>query len=124
MIKVLVADGHPLVRSGIRDLLSDGGEIDVVECAECKDVLEAVEKTDPDVVLMDLVTPRWGGLEGTRALQATYPRCRVIVMVESDGDPAIDAVKALGVAAYVVRGEDPGSLRERVRQVAAHSVCG
>lgn len=120
MIKVLIADDHPLVRSALGDILAGTADIQVVaECADGSEVVEAAARTEPDVVLMDLVMPRMSGLEATRALLATQPDVRVIVLTGSLSAAAAHEALALGVAGFLLKADDDGdSLPVRIRAVA------
>jgi DNA-binding NarL/FixJ family response regulator len=121
MIKVLIADDHPFVRSALGDLLAATDDIHVVaECPDGCDVVEAAARTKPDVVLMDLVMPVMSGLEATRALRAAQPGIRVIVLTGSLTTAAVREARTLGVCGFLVKGEDAGSaLPGHIRAVAA-----
>jgi DNA-binding NarL/FixJ family response regulator len=119
MIKVLIADDHAFVRSALVDVLSGAGDIRVVgECADGAEVAEAAARTEPDVVLMDLQMPRMSGLEATRALRAAQPDTRVIVLTGSLSAAAVREAMALGVAGFLLKGDDADALPDRIRAVA------
>jgi len=85
-IRVLVVDDHPLVRSTLTELISDESDLTVVgECEDGSQVLEAVERLQPDVVLMDLSMPGMNGLAATEALRAVRPEPRVVVLTAESG---------------------------------------
>lgn len=120
MITMLIADDHPLVRGALVDLFSGTGDITVVaECADGSEVVPAARQTRPDVVLMDLVMPRMTGLEATAALLAEQPESRVIVLTGSFSPASVREAHALGAKGYLLKDEDPGSLPDLVRTVAA-----
>ncbi len=120
MIRVLIADDHPFVRSAISDLLATTPDIHVVaECPDGCDVVEAAARTLPDVVLMDLAMPVMDGLAATRALRAAQPDVRVIVLTGSLTVTAARNAHAMGVCGFLVKGEDDGGeLPEHIRAVA------
>jgi DNA-binding NarL/FixJ family response regulator len=119
MIKVLIADDHPLIRSALRDLLAGSGGISVVaECADGSEVAEAAARTRPDVVLMDLHMPRMSGLEATRALRAAQPDVRVIVLTGSWSADAAREAMALGVAGFLLKEDSGDVLPDHIRAVA------
>ena len=124
MIRVLVADDHPLVRRGIRSMLDDEGDIEVIAEAENGAVaVESAAASDPDVVLMDLRMPVLGGAEATgRILTAARERhavVRVLVLTtfESDSD-VLQAIEA-GASGYLLKAAPHDEVVAAVRAVAA-----
>ena len=103
-IKVLLADDHPVVREGLRTMLSTASDIEVV--AEACDGLEAIEKVNescPDVVLMDLRMPNLDGLEATRRIKSQSSSPAIIILTICDNDAYIvDAVRA-GAVGYLLK---------------------
>src|ERR1700728_3714319 len=81
MIRVLIADDHPIVRDGLKKLLSLEEDFQIVGAASdgCE-VLDRVQELDPDVLLLDLRMPNLDGLSALQALQHTNKRTRVIVL--------------------------------------------
>ena len=119
MIKVLIADDHPFVRRSLGDLLAAAEDICVVaECADGSEVAEAAARTHPDVVLMDLFMPRMSGLAAAQALQATQPEIHVIVLTGSLKMTAARDALDLGLAGFLLKGDDVHSLAESIRAVA------
>jgi DNA-binding NarL/FixJ family response regulator len=117
---VLIADDHPLIREALTALFDGTEDIVVVgEVSDGTEVLEAVTRWRPQVVLMDLQMPVMDGLEATRLLQAEHPEVRVIVLTGGLTPATACEAKALGVAGYLLKEDDPGSLPDRVRTVAA-----
>ncbi|MEA9984807.1 MULTISPECIES: response regulator [Subtercola] len=123
MIRVLVADDHPIVRSGIVALLRSAGDIDVV--GEAVDGLEAVRlalELRPDLVLMDLRMPGLTGAEATArvlAAQADAAGMRVLVLTTYDTDDHILAAIEAGASGYLVKAAPQEEILAGVRAVAA-----
>ncbi|MBI2858228.1 MAG: response regulator transcription factor [Chloroflexi bacterium] len=95
-IRVLVVDDHPIVRDGVCSLLGLTPDIEVIgEAASGAEVLEAVRKLMPDVVLMDTAMPIMSGLEATRRLRKEFPGVKVLAFSQYDDKeyvlPAISA---------------------------------
>src|SRR5882762_4972178 len=94
-IRILIADGHPIVLEGLRTVLARQVEIELV--GEAWDGVEAIEKTvtlDPDVVLMELKLPRVDGLTVLRSIQARAPRSKVILFSSSENkEEFVEAMK-------------------------------
>ena len=117
-IRVLVADDHAIVRKGICALLATEPGIQVI--GEAQDGQEAVSKaqrTEPDVILMDLVMPGTDGLEATRQISDSQPQARILVLTSFAGDDQIfPAIKA-GALGYLLKDSEPEQLVQAIQQV-------
>jgi DNA-binding NarL/FixJ family response regulator len=120
VIRVLIADDHAVVRQGLRTFLELQDEIEVVgEAADGVEALELVERTEPDVALLDLVMPRLGGLEAIRRIREVAPATRVLVLTSfADDDTVLPAVRA-GAAGYLLKDVQPPELVGAIRTVHA-----
>ncbi len=118
MIRVLIADDHAVVRQGLRTFLDLQDDIEVVaEAATAIEALEAAERVEPDVVLIDLVMPRLDGIEAIRRLREQVPSARAIVLSSFvDDDKLFPAVRA-GAAGYLLKDVQPQELVEAIRTV-------
>lgn len=118
-IKVLLADDHPVVRQGLRTMLSTAPDIEVMP-EEADDGLEAVEKANeqrPDVVLMDLRMPKMDGIEATRRIKSQLPNTLVIILTIYDNDAYIvDAIRA-GAGGYLLKDASKDLLLHTIRAV-------
>jgi NarL family two-component system response regulator LiaR len=117
-IRVLIADDHAIVRKGLCALLATEPGIEVV--AEAEDGSQAVAlvaRTQPDVILMDLVMPGTDGLEATRNILAAQPQTRILVLTSFDGDDKVfPAIKA-GALGYLLKDSGPEELIQAIQQV-------
>jgi NarL family two-component system response regulator LiaR len=120
VIRVLIADDHAVVRQGLRTFLELQEEIEVAgEAADGVEALEAVERLEPDVVLMDLVMPGLGGVEAIRAIRDRGLPARVIVLTTFlDDDKLFPAIRA-GAAGYLLKDVEPAELVSAIRAVHA-----
>jgi two-component system, NarL family, response regulator LiaR len=116
----MIVDDHAVVRGGLRTFLDLQDEIEVVAEAEDGDgAVSAVERLRPDVVLLDLVMPRGGGLPAIRQIRERSPATRVIVLTSFlDDDKLFPAVRA-GAAGYLLKDVQPDELVTAIRKVAA-----
>jgi NarL family two-component system response regulator LiaR len=117
-IRVLVVDDHAIVRRGIRALLAEIDDIEVV--GEASDGQEAIARTDslsPDVILMDLVMPGMDGIKATRQItkHESGPRVLVLTSFASD-DQVFPAIKA-GALGYLLKDSEPAELVQAIHQV-------
>jgi two-component system, NarL family, response regulator LiaR len=118
VIRVVIADDHAVVRHGLRTFLDLQDDIEVVaEAGDGEEVLAAVERLEPDVVLVDLVMPRLDGIEAIRRLRDAAPGVRAIVLSSFvDDDKLFPAVRA-GAAGYLLKDVQPQELVEAIRTV-------
>jgi len=118
VIRVLVVDDHAVVRQGLRTFLELQDDIEVVgEAGDGEAALEAVARLRPDVVLMDLVMPRLGGVRAIERLREAAPATRVIVLTSFlDEDKVLPAVRA-GAAGYLLKDVQPAELVRAIRIV-------
>jgi DNA-binding NarL/FixJ family response regulator len=120
VIRVLLADDNVYVRSALVDLLSAGGDIDVVaECADGDEVVSAAEDARPDVVILDLSMVRVGGLAAARRLLAAQPDARIVILTATLSAAAVREAHDLGVVGYLLKDVEPDELPRHVRTVAA-----
>ncbi|MBL8237386.1 MAG: response regulator transcription factor [Bryobacterales bacterium] len=117
-IRIVIADDHPIVRDGIRRLLSLESDIDVVgEAGDGRGVLDVVHETNPDVLLLDLRMPNLDGLGALETLQQTNKRTRVIVLTASeDKNEFVQAMK-LGCSGIVLKQTAPDLIVKSIRKV-------
>ncbi len=118
MIRILIADDHPIVRSGLRLIVSEHDDIAVVqEAATAGEVIPAIRGTHIDVVVLDLEFPDASGLDVLRDLRQEFPRLPVMVLSihpeEEHGVPAMSA----GATGYLQKGAAPEQLVQAIRAV-------
>ena len=118
-LRVVVADDHPVFRSGLRTLLEDLGMQVVAEAADGHSAVELAMTHAPDVVLMDLQMPGVSGLEATRRLSGAAPGIRVLVLTMVEDDGTLFAALRAGAAGYLLKGAGPDEIDRAVRGVAA-----
>jgi DNA-binding NarL/FixJ family response regulator len=103
-VRVLVADDHPVVRAGLRALLSaEPGLAVVAEAGSGEETVLMARQHRPDVVLMDLRMPGAGGLAAIRQLSADQPGVRVVVLTTYDSDADILPAVEAGAAGYLLK---------------------
>lgn len=120
-IRIVVADDHALVREGIRRVLDEVLEFEVVaEAADGYETLDRVKELDPDVLLLDLTMPGIGGLDVTRRIRAESDRPRVLILsMHDEAEYILRAVKA-GADGYLLK-DDAGPQMLRHAVSAVHS---
>ena len=122
MIRVVLADDQPLVRSGLRALLANSDDLDVVgEAVDGRDAVAVVTRTRPDVVLMDVRMPGVDGIAATRKIttDSRLSGVAIIMLTTFDDDDQIFAAIRAGASGYLLKDAEPDDLREAIRVVAA-----
>lgn len=117
-IRVLVADDHPVVREGLRALISRRSDMTVI--AEASDGAEAVRLFNghrPDVALIDLRMPGMDGVDAIKAIRQQFPAARIIVLTTFDGDEDIYRALRAGAKAYLLKDAAREELLDSVRRV-------
>jgi NarL family two-component system response regulator LiaR len=117
-IRVLIADDHAVVRTGLRALIGLQADMEVV--GEAADGLEAVElarSLQPDVILLDLVMPRMGGQEAIVEIKQENPQARILVLTSfAEDEQVFPAIKA-GALGYLLKDSSPRELLQAIRAV-------
>jgi DNA-binding NarL/FixJ family response regulator len=124
MIRILVADDHPIVRSGIVALLDSADDMDVVGTASTG--LEAVEQAlalTPDLVLMDLRMPGIDGDEATARILAANSAIRVVVLTTYETDASILTAIEAGASGYLLKAAPQDEILAGIRSVARGEVA-
>jgi DNA-binding NarL/FixJ family response regulator len=118
VIRIVVADDHPVVRKGLLRILEDQEDIRVVaEVASGEDLLQRLATTRADVVLLDISMPGPGFLELLRRVCDEHPRTRVLVLsIHAEDQYAVQAIHC-GAAGYVMKDRPPEELIAAIRRV-------
>lgn len=119
MIRVVLADDHPLVRAGLRGLLAANPSFEVLaEAATGEEVVRAVEEHLPDVVVMDLQMPVLDGIEATRRIVAGMPSVGVLVLTMFEDDDSVFAAMRAGARGYLLKGAEASEVVRAIGAVA------
>ena len=122
-IRVLIADDHTIVRSGVRLLLQGEPDIEVVgEALDGDEAVALAESLRPDMVLMDIAMPGTSGLDATRRIKARFPEMRVLVLTMHRSDEYFFEMLKAGASGYVLKGAEISELISAVRTVAQGEV--
>ena len=117
-IRVLICDDHPIVRQGVRSVLANHPDIQVVGEAENASTLFAIiDSLNPDVVLVDIRMPGQGGIEITQRLKRDSPDIKVIVLSTYDDDEYLFGALRAGAEGYLLKSASQEVLADSIRQV-------
>ena len=104
VIRLLLADDHPVVRDGLRGMLASEADFEVVaEAASGAEAVRLTERERPDVVLMDLQMPEMDGATATAEIAARFPATRVLVLTTYDADADILRAVEAGATGYLLK---------------------
>jgi DNA-binding NarL/FixJ family response regulator len=118
-IRVVVADDHPIVREGLRAVLSALTDFELVgTAASGKEAVSVVATAQPDVVVMDLHMPDVDGVQATEQILAAQPDVAVLVLTMYDDDGMILAALRAGARGYLLKGASHSDIARTLRAVA------
>jgi DNA-binding NarL/FixJ family response regulator len=118
-LRILLVDDHPLVRNGLRALLSSMTEMTVVgEATNGEEAITQATELQPDIILMDLHMPKLNGIEATRRILQASPRIGILVLTMLEDDASVFAAMRAGARGYLLKGADQGDVLRAIRAVA------
>jgi DNA-binding NarL/FixJ family response regulator len=120
MIRLMILDDHAIVRRGMRQMVGEAGDIEVVgEAADFGELTALLRERDCDVLLLDIAMPGRNGIEVLKAVRDRHPKIRVLVLSMYPEDQyGLRSIKA-GAAGYLTKSSAPEKLLDAIRQVAA-----
>jgi len=122
MIKVLIADDHSIVRAGLRRIVEESGDMEVIaEASDGKGALLQIQKAQPDVAVIDISMPGLDGLEVTAQLHAGYPKLPVIILTMHEEEQYVIRAIEAGAMGYITKRSAPEQLVNAIRRVHAGS---
>jgi two-component system, NarL family, response regulator NreC len=117
-IRCLIADDHVLVRQGIRRLLQDERDVEIVgEAGDAAEALKSVMELRPDIVLMDIGMPGFSSFDATRVIQTDFPETRVIFLTMHESQDYVMQGLQAGAAGYLLKDTPSDKLASVLRDV-------
>jgi len=122
LIKVLLADDHSIVRAGLRRIVEEGGDMEVIaEAADGREAIRRAHDTVPDVAVIDISMPGLDGLEVVGQLHVHFPDLPILVLtMHEEGQYVVRAIQA-GAMGYLTKQSAPEQLVKAIRKVHAGS---
>jgi two-component system invasion response regulator UvrY len=118
LIKVLLADDHGIVRAGLRRLIEESGDIEVVtEAANGEEALNQARKRPPDVAVIDISMPGMDGLEVVSQLRSFLPTLPVLILTMHEEEQYVGRALSAGAMGYVTKRSAPEELVKAIRKV-------
>ncbi|MDF2661064.1 MAG: LuxR family transcriptional regulator [Paenibacillus sp.] len=119
-MNIIIADDHPLFRSGVRNLLRTTEDLVVAgEASTGDEALELTAKLDPDLILMDIRMPGINGIEATRLIKEKHPRTEVLILTMFRDDQSVFTAMRAGAKGYVLKDADEIELLQSIRIVGS-----
>ena len=117
-ITILLVDDHPLFRKGVRLLLEEQEDFDIVgEAGDGQEAIERVQTLSPDVVIMDISMPDFDGIEATRQIVCEDPATRIIALSMHAGKSFVEGMLRAGASGYILKKSVPEDLVNGIRTV-------
>ena len=117
-IRILIVDDHPVVRQGLRSLLSNHADLQIIaEAAQAQQAFAAVKQDSPDIVLLDIRLPGMTGIEVARQIHREYPHIRIIILTSYDDDEYLVGALQAGAQAYLLKSVSDETLVWTIRAV-------
>lgn len=118
MIKILIVDDHPIVRRGLKQILSDEGDMMVIgEATKGEDALKFIKEREWDIVVLDISLPGRNGLEVLKEMKQIHPQLPILILsIHPEDQYAIRALKA-GASGYLTKNSVPQELVKAIRKV-------
>lgn len=121
MTRILIADDHEVICSGLRRVLEvqPGWEV-VAEASDGKDAIRKAALTKPDVAVLDCMMPLVNGVEATRQIRARVPETEVLIFTLHEDERLIEEILRAGARGYVLKSDVSGQLLDAVQALAEH----
>src|SRR5690349_6468943 len=121
MIRILIADDHEVVRSGLRKILESQPSWEVVaEAGDGKDAISKATETKPDVAVLDYSLPLINGIEATRQIRARLPKTEVLIFTMHDNEALIEELLRAGARGYLLKSDAKLHLIAAIEALAIH----
>ena len=120
-MRILIADDHEVVRSGLRKILEAQPNWEVVaEAADGKEAITKATETKPDVAVLDYSLPRINGMEATRQIRARLPKTEVLIFTMHDSEALIQELLKAGARGYLLKSDASRHLIAAIESLAVH----
>ena len=117
-IRILIVDDHPVVRQGLRSLLSNHADLQIIaEAGQAQQAFAAIKQDSPDIVLLDIRLPGMTGIEVARQIHRDYPQIRIIMLTSYDDDEYLVGALQAEAQAFLLKSVSDETLVWTIRAV-------
>jgi DNA-binding NarL/FixJ family response regulator len=121
MVRILIADDHEVVRSGLRRVLEAQPNWEIVsEVGDGKEAIEKAVATKPDIAVLDYSLPLVNGIEATRQIKLRYPRTEILIFTMHDNETLIQELLKAGARGYLLKSDAKRHLISAIESLVAH----
>ncbi|MDQ6419356.1 response regulator transcription factor [Paenibacillus sp. LHD-117] len=119
-MRIVIAEDHPMFRSGVRGLLAATEDLDVIgEASTGEEALELAGELSPDLILMDIRMPGMNGIEATGVIKERFPHIEVLMLTMYRDDQSVFAAMRAGAKGYVLKDAEEEELLQAIRMVGS-----
>ncbi|HEU0061219.1 MAG TPA: response regulator transcription factor, partial [Hyphomicrobiaceae bacterium] len=120
-MRILIADDHEVVRSGLRRILASQPNWEVVaEAADGKEAITKATESKPDIAVLDYSLPRINGMEVTRQIRARLPKTEILIFTMHDSEALIQELLKAGARGYLLKSDASRHLITAIESLAVH----
>lgn len=118
MTKILIADDHPVVRKGIKQIITDiSNDFDIDEAGDGQEVLLKIQEVDYEIIFLDISMPKGGGLDALNQIKKTNPNIKVLMLSIYDDEQYIIRSLKAGASGYLTKSSAPQELEEAITKI-------
>jgi two-component system, NarL family, response regulator NreC len=118
-VRILIADDHEIIRTGVRGILRWRTDVDVVEASNGEEAIEQARKTNPDVIILDFMMPVMTGIEAARRLKDEMPQVSILILSMHEGHAMARELAQIGVQGFVSKTDAAQKLPDAIDTVLA-----
>jgi two-component system response regulator NreC len=119
-IRILLADDHSVVRSGLRSIFKTNKDFNVIgEAANGVDALRLASRLKPDIVILDVSMPKMNGIEAARAIKEKLPETKILILTVQEKEEYVYEMIRAGASGYVLKDAEKSEIFKAVRAVAS-----
>ena len=118
-IKILIADDHSFIREGIKTMLEDAGDLEIIgEAENGREAIEKIKELSPDVVILDIAMPVMSGIEAARIIKKKFKSVNILALTIHNNDEYISRILRAGAIGYMLKNTEKNEFINAIRRVS------